>query len=254
MQLVLLILINVIMGTIFYLILRLKLEKYASDYREKRLKREMDEIICEFNATAERNISILENRIEIFKKLLEKSGAISKIDFSVDDDKEHADKPVDIKDGKIILEPELEKISASGNKAIPEVSGEDRVIFKYSRQIKEKFESFKTIINKQNIFTKKKSDSPSDEPAKHPGEDILNNNKDDISDAEFISGQNLKGTIDISINDMSSDDSEKDNGISDGLLSGDSEGLNETELEQMFEASEDKYSLISELLDKGYKT
>jgi hypothetical protein len=59
MEFVLLIFINIIMGTIFYLILRLRLEKHASDYKEKRLKREIDEIISIFNETAERNIQFL---------------------------------------------------------------------------------------------------------------------------------------------------------------------------------------------------
>jgi len=80
-----LLLINVFIGVIFYLIITLKLEKSASDFREKKLWEEMDKMIQEFNATAERNISILEKKIRIMRTLLEKSGELKKIDLTVED-------------------------------------------------------------------------------------------------------------------------------------------------------------------------
>jgi hypothetical protein len=73
-------LVNILIGTIFYLIITIRLEKNASQLQVKRMRREMDEIIHEFNITAERNITILERKIDLFKRLLEQHG----IDDSID--------------------------------------------------------------------------------------------------------------------------------------------------------------------------
>jgi hypothetical protein len=45
----------------------------------------MGEIITEFNSTAERNITILENKISILKRLLNEAGNIKGIDMRVFD-------------------------------------------------------------------------------------------------------------------------------------------------------------------------
>lgn len=81
-----LVLINLFMWALFYLVISLKLEKSASEFREQRLRKEMDEIIREFNAAADRNISLLENRIEQYKKLLDSGGEYSKVDFVIGDE------------------------------------------------------------------------------------------------------------------------------------------------------------------------
>ncbi len=85
MQLFILIIVNIILGTIFYLIISLKLEKKASQFQEKKLRKEMDEIITEFNSTADRNISILEKKIETVRKLMQISGNIKNIDMVIQD-------------------------------------------------------------------------------------------------------------------------------------------------------------------------
>jgi hypothetical protein len=85
MQLLLLLLFNLFMGAVMYLVISLKLERSATEFRERKLRKEMDEIIREFNATAERNISILENRIKTLRRLLEKSGDIKMFDIMVDE-------------------------------------------------------------------------------------------------------------------------------------------------------------------------
>lgn len=82
MQFAILLFINIILWTLFYFVISLKLERSASEFREKKMRREMDQIIQDFNATAERNISILENRISIMKRLLRQTGAYK--EFSVD--------------------------------------------------------------------------------------------------------------------------------------------------------------------------
>jgi hypothetical protein len=74
-------LVNILVGTVFYLVISLKLEKSASELHVKKIRREMDEMIKEFNLTAERNISLLENRIDMMKRLLERNGI--PVDFEV---------------------------------------------------------------------------------------------------------------------------------------------------------------------------
>lgn len=85
MQFFFLLLLNVFMGAVLYLIISLKLEKSAAEFRERKLRKEMENVIHEFNAAAERNISILENKIMILRRLLEKSGAIKLLDITIDE-------------------------------------------------------------------------------------------------------------------------------------------------------------------------
>lgn len=86
MELAVMIIVNIFICTVFYLVISLKLEKKASEFREKRMMKIMDDIIRDFNVTAERNISILENRISVMKRMLEHSGDLPSIDVSVVDD------------------------------------------------------------------------------------------------------------------------------------------------------------------------
>jgi hypothetical protein len=74
--------VNILVGTIFYLIISLKFEKSSSDVHVKKMRREMDDMIREFNLTAERNITLLERKIEVMKRLLEKHGIDSALDLS----------------------------------------------------------------------------------------------------------------------------------------------------------------------------
>jgi len=67
----LILLTNIFVGTVFYLVISLKLEKSASEYQVKKFKKEIDDMITEFNKTAERNISLLENKISVLKNLLD---------------------------------------------------------------------------------------------------------------------------------------------------------------------------------------
>ena len=85
MQFVFLLLFNVFLGAVLYLVISLKLERSATEFRERRFRKEMDEIIKEFNITAERNISLLESRIRQLRKLLEKGGDIRSLDITLDD-------------------------------------------------------------------------------------------------------------------------------------------------------------------------
>jgi len=85
MQFFALIMINAAMFAIFYLLISLKLERKATEFREKKLRRLMEEMISDFNETAERNISLLEHRINTMKRLLNAKNGLSSLDVSVDD-------------------------------------------------------------------------------------------------------------------------------------------------------------------------
>jgi HAMP domain-containing protein len=84
-------LVNILIGTIFYLFISLRLEKSASELQVKKMRREMDDMIREFNITAERNISLLENRIESMKRLLEKHGMNPEFDCTTGKDSVRGD-------------------------------------------------------------------------------------------------------------------------------------------------------------------
>lgn len=86
MDIFFMILLNLFTGSIIYLILSLKIERTSSTFQEKRLKREMNEIMTEFNAAAERNISILENRIALIKRMAGDNGIIKNLDYTVSDE------------------------------------------------------------------------------------------------------------------------------------------------------------------------
>ena len=81
MQFFFLLLFNLFLGAVLYLVISLKLERSATEFRTRRLRKEMDEMIGEFNATAERNISLLERRIRILRLLLDKAGDIRTLDM-----------------------------------------------------------------------------------------------------------------------------------------------------------------------------
>lgn len=86
MDIFFMILFNLFIGSVIYLVLSLKIERTSSTFQEKRLRREMNEIMTEFNAAAERNISILENRIALIKRMAGDNGIIKNLDFTVSDE------------------------------------------------------------------------------------------------------------------------------------------------------------------------
>jgi len=81
MQFFFLLLFNLFLGAVLYLVISLKLERSATEFRTRKMRKEMDEMIGEFNATAERNISLLETKIRVLRLLLEKAGDIRTLDL-----------------------------------------------------------------------------------------------------------------------------------------------------------------------------
>ena len=86
MDFFILLVLNIFIGAIIFLILSLKIEKTSSTFQEKKMR----ELIAECDATAERYITLLENRISAAKKLLklfDETGSSKGLDFTVSDDK-----------------------------------------------------------------------------------------------------------------------------------------------------------------------
>ena len=105
MQFFFLLLFNVFLGAVLYLVISLKLERSATEYRERRFRREMDAVIREFNLTAERNISILESKIRIMRRLLEKTGDIKSVDLMMMEEEASIASHSDERDGGFAGEP-----------------------------------------------------------------------------------------------------------------------------------------------------
>lgn len=83
MEFLLLFVLNIFTGALIYLLLSLKIERSSSTYQEQKLKKEMGEIITEFNATAERNITLLENKIALLRRLMGEAGALKSMDVTL---------------------------------------------------------------------------------------------------------------------------------------------------------------------------
>ena len=86
MDFFILLVLNIFIGAIIFLLLSLKIEKTSSTFQEKKMR----ELISECDATAERYITLLENRISIAKKVLnlfDEAGSSRGVDFTISDDK-----------------------------------------------------------------------------------------------------------------------------------------------------------------------
>jgi len=84
MEILLLFVLNIFTGALIYLLLSLKIERNSSTFQEQKLKKEMGEIITEFNSTAERNITLLEARISGLKRLMGENGSLKSMDITMD--------------------------------------------------------------------------------------------------------------------------------------------------------------------------
>ncbi len=263
MEFVILIILNIFLGTVFYLVISLKLEKSASEFREKKLRKFMDDIIQEFNATAERNISILENKIVIMKNLLEKIGDVKSIDIEISDDSERSDGITYEMDqiGIEQIESEgSEKISGDeltrkSFQAFDNSGRRDTGISKFTNYLNVFMERATgilrgSVLNVVNYFHNLKGKSIRGHKSAQEKIAGVNDGYSNLSaspervESDYV-GKNFDALIERDYNEIQ----EK--------LSVESEDkiyyeMNEEELTDLFLASEDKYSLISDLHIRGY--
>lgn len=261
MEFVILIIINIFLGTVFYLIISLKLEKSASEFREKKLRKFMDDIIQEFNATAERNISLLENKIVIMKNLLEKLGDVKAINIEIGDDREN---------GGSIGETEAEstkRIEGAGQEKIGDgdPAGESFHVFDNSgRSVvrNDKFTDYLIILKERaagivrdagtniiNYLQNIRGGSIRNSNRGEEGIPIVDTHSDIPVSRDGINADRVGKNFDALIERDYSEIQEKLSVDSEDTIN---DEMNEKELSDLFSASEDKYSLISDLYVRGY--
>ena len=215
MDIFFMILFNLFTGSVIYLILSLKIERTSSTFQEKRLKREMNEIMTEFNAAAERNISILENRIAVVKKMAGENGIIKNFDYTVSDD----------------IRVNKTKEYYSSETGISAGYKDETVIEKTEKNVTEKNDPGFIA----NFFDK-----------------ISFNKKDVENEPDMNVNDNTSATSpSFSIEKDFSRGSVLDLKVDDDILPGVDEDEAE-DIELLFINSDDKYGLMCELYVKGY--
>jgi len=213
------------MWALFYVIISLKLEKSASHFREQKLRSEVDEIIKEFNGVAERNISMLETRITVLKRLMERGGDIKTVDMVLGDDEWKNSKSEDKTDF-----PDKE----SKNEIVteePELRLQVREFFKKGLIL-----SFEGIKNKFQTFMEHKN--PERTRHENPGIDISKQ----YSLEKEISHD--KHPLEVTV--LPPVQADKD---------GDESWENmesEKELKKLFNECDNRYNLLEDLYRKGY--
>ena len=273
MQFFWLIIVNVCLGAFFYLIISLKLEKSASEFREKKLRKEMDEIIKEFNVTADRNISILENKINVLKRMLEQAGDLKSIDVSVGDtiiEKSNIEQRLE-KTNNDIIESEVKYneninsqkiIRGMGEKSTIDINSESGMS-QLSQKLKNIFNESKNLIknrinNKNKIeqisFSEYNSTAKeikrtnySNEPQFDKTDGVITNNNKLIS--KVIEKSNHK--IDANNDNYENDVNEVPMTVYENEINEIAKTVNENEINSILDEAADKYSAISTLHEKG---
>ncbi len=233
MNIFLLFIFNIFTGAVIYLILSLKIEKTSSTFQEKKLRREMGEIITEFNSTAERNITILENRISVLKKLLNDNGTLKGIDFTVLDDKmKNNTKSYDTEDSEngLIsrsLEKEKKKDPVGAKLHLPDE--QHNIIGTFM----DKIQSFSRIEETNNVKEKAKKSSVYE----NKKETEIPHESFSIIEKDVNNAYTKRNNIDLS---------------ADEEITLTYEEQKPVDLEELFHSTGDKYLLIAQLFNEGH--
>ncbi len=233
MQILLLMLFNVFMGAVLYLIISLKLERSATEFRERKLRKEMDEIIREFNATAERNITLLENRIMVMKGLLGKGGDKKMLNVVIDDESSV--------DKSLVLphQPELNQESDISGDLVSGTTVRDGETHRRGKRSVKK--SLPLIIDR--LIHKKVNNKANIEKNVDSEEEVRSGNSEYAGIiTETKSGPGERKTLLV-----------KDLSGSVSAAGGDANRttLSEEEIAEIVSLGKDKYSLVSVLHNKG---
>jgi hypothetical protein len=255
MQFGVLIFINIILWALFYLVISLKLERSAAEFREKRFRREMDEVIREFNETAERNISILENRIAIMKKMLANTGALRSVDISLMDEIESpadaegkapgpfrskAESPGTLENEHVMPQSAPRQERRADNTTVGEEPGLAYHATMLIRTLSDKAVKIRNIAL-EYVYARLTRDQRAAADADRQAR------KSALQSEDFVNTGDHAHLIERELRDMKSM-SPSPGGEHDF----DDPGLSEDELMDMFHGSGDKYGLAAELYRKGY--
>lgn len=231
MEFFLLFILNIFTGAVIYLILSLKIERTSATFQEQKLKKEMGEIITEFNSTAERNITLLENRINVMKRLLNEKGDFRGIDLIVDDGKIKTVKSPDVKIDNADTRPKSVSLETAPVRKIetrkPSVKNDGSILI--------------GIIDKISGITRDiAASSEIDKKIPVDREVEKKSFKDKASTVDFI----VDSEIDFPVSPVEEDADYPDT----GLL----QNEKEEDLAMLFSSTPDKYALIADLHGRGY--
>jgi hypothetical protein len=214
----------------------------------------MDEIIKEFNEISERNISILENRIAVARRILEASGKLKTVDLQVGD-----------VDGGM---KNIDAAEASGSRP-----GEDRARDKRGTALSSDFKQKRITEDTQRAAG---ANASLKDAFKNAASDMFGLMKEIASDtamrSRIISKRNSPahdsepgdtgGLLKASANGVKSSGRESENHRTKNESASprqvveeqdEREGMmDEAELSELFGVAENKYSLVSNLYTQGY--
>ncbi len=255
MQLVLMIFINIVMFAVFYLIITLKLERSATQFREQKMRKIMDEIIKEFNEISERNISILENRIAVARRILEASGKLKTVNLQV------GDVDGDVKNNNAKEESVSRSAESRGNDTRAAAMSSD---FKLKRIDEDTEKTAGTNTSLKDTFKNAASDMFG--LMKEIASDTIAMRSRIISKRTSPSGDIEQGDagafsqaaapgIKSAVKEAESNSTKTESASPQQLVeeSDERDGMmDERELGELFDIAENKYSLVSNLYTQGY--
>ncbi|MDY6969049.1 MAG: hypothetical protein SVR08_10415 [Spirochaetota bacterium] len=263
MDLLLLIVVNIVLATIFYLIMRLRLERSVHTYQEKKLLKIMDEVIREFDSTAERNITILENRISIMKKLLIEAGRIKPIDLNINEFDELSgfvdstatiDKNA-LEEGTVDFNSNIMRSidfdSMNDDAILNENSGKAQFQHNTNRIIKKNMTNYFLRLKESVKFNHKSNIKKQDIPDSSHHSDFIDDNVNDSLKELNENNEDITSPSDSDIVVNQANGSFDQAKILYTELANNS-NLSEEDIFKLFIASTDKYSLINDLYDDGY--
>ena len=262
MQLIILIMVNILIASVFYLVISLKLERSATEFRSKRLRKEMEELINEFNNTAERNLSLLEYKINILRELLKRGDALNGIDIIIDDENVQ---PLSAEKSKTKshnrknnLTAETKNTGKKHDAIIADIINQRNVV----NEMQSDFNNEKSI-NKQNNIESPIMEGNSAIPSVK--EQLLELSRIIVARIkEYIKYKYKKNVAmkDLSdvhyheMQDMPATSFQSDSYILEESMTKTSEedtsNVDETVLQQMYENADDKYLFIAKLYSRGY--
>ena len=235
MQFFTILIINIFVGAVIYLLIRLKLERSVSDFQLRRKRREVDEMIAELNTAAERNVTLLENRIQVMRRLLESSGAIKGLDITIGDE--------DYKNAEVATPSDV-KMTVPANDA-PKMTSPIQKSSEPEVNVKQSLYNFATVLagnlrgKKDKILTSLSSQNThSANTSQQIYEDMLVHQ----SSTEAVSITKELDELSFAVEKQFADVTEEN----------EIHVFNDDEIARLFSTSEDKYTLIQDLLSEGY--
>lgn len=232
MQFFALIMINVAMFAVFYLLISLKLERKATEFREKRMRRIMEEMINEFNETAERNISILENRISTLRRLLKISGEVSTLDVRLMDDESGERKKTSAGNPSKVFSDEVHQRVTSVSAPKPNAGDLLKVFIHDGADAISK--TFKNILHRARSASASAAAMEGDKSSGYGYQHTAQRETDELIHKK-------RTESDLTTSAMKP----KEEGLN-------AKSDNDEDLAALFSAAGDKYALVSDLYARGY--